>query len=63
MISAVFFPALDSPDTLMCDLQATALQAMRSGLRLYTNGQRWALLPRPLPGWALFVGGFDKCAA
>ena len=63
MISAVFFPSPENPEILMCGLQATALQAMRSGLRLYTNGQRWALLPRPLPGWALFVGGFDKCAA
>ena len=63
MISAIFLPSLKDPDMLLCDLQATALQAMRAGLRLYTDGTRWALLPRQLPGWMLFVGGYDKCAA
>jgi hypothetical protein len=63
MIRAIFLPRLDNPDMLLCDMQATALQALRAGLRLYTDGQRWAMLPRPLPGWILFVGGYDKCAA
>jgi len=63
MVYAVFLPALNNPEMLLCDLQATALQALRAGLRLYTDGQRWALLSKPLPGWALFVGGHDKCAA
>lgn len=63
MISAIFLPSLENPDMLLCDLQPTALQALRAGLRLYTDGTRWALLSKPLPGWALFTGGHDKCAA
>ena len=31
MITAVFLPTLENPDVLMCDLQATALQALRAG--------------------------------
>ncbi len=58
-ISATFLPRLDNPDMLLCDLQATALQAARAGLRLYTNGQRWAMLPRPRPGWMLFAEALE----
>jgi len=52
MLAAVFFPV--DPEGLVFDLERTARQAMRSGLRLYTDGRRFALLPSPLPGWALF---------
>lgn len=52
MIAAVFFPA--QPDALVFDLVEQAHQAQRAGLRLYTNGERFALLPRPLAGWVLW---------
>lgn len=63
MISAIFLPTIDDPEMRFCDLQITAMQAIRAGLRLYTDGTRWALLPKPLPGWMLFIGGLSKCAA
>lgn len=62
MISAIFFPRLDG-EILFCDAQALAMKALQNGLRLYTDGKRWALLSKPLPGWALFTGGHEKCAA
>lgn len=54
MIAAIFFPP--DPEGLVFDLVEQARQAQRSGLRLYTNGHRFALLPRPLAGWALWKG-------
>lgn len=52
MIAAVFFPA--QPDALVFDLVAQAQQARRAGLKLYTNGRQFALLPRAFPGWAIW---------
>ena len=52
MISAIFFPG--DPEARVEDLVAEAKARMRNGLRLYTNGQRFALLSRPLAGWALW---------
>lgn len=52
MIAAVFFPA--DPEALIFDLVEQARQAQRTGLRLYTNGLRFALLPHPVAGWALW---------
>lgn len=60
MISAVFFPI--DPEALVFDLHQQALAAMRAGLKLYTNGQQFALLPRPMKGWVLFKGA-TQCAA
>lgn len=54
MIAAVFFPA--DPAALLCDQLEQARQKQRAGLRLYHDGQRFALLPRPLAGWALWFG-------
>lgn len=59
-VSAVFFPA--NPEALSFDIQAEAVAAVRAGLKLYSNGRQFALLPRPLPGWNVFGGGV-KCAA
>lgn len=53
MIAAVFFPA--DPDALVFDLVEQANQARRAGLKLYTNGRQFALLPRPFPGWAVWM--------
>lgn len=58
MLQAVFFPA--NPEALVFDMEQTAVQALRAGLKLYTDGLRFALLARPLPGWALFKGS-EKC--
>lgn len=52
MIAAIFFPP--NPEGLVFDLLEQASQAKRAGLRLYTDGQRFALLPRPIDGWALW---------
>jgi hypothetical protein len=52
MIAAIFFPA--DPEGLLFDLVEQASQARRAGLRLYTNGRRFALLPHPVAGWALW---------
>lgn len=52
MIAAVFFPP--NPEALVFDLLEQAEQAKRTGLRLYTDGSRFALLPNPLAGWALW---------
>lgn len=52
MIAAVFFPA--QPEATVFDLVEQAQQAKRAGLRLYTNGTRFALLPHPIKGWALW---------
>lgn len=52
MIAAVFFPP--NPEALVFDLLEQAEQAKCAGLRLYTNGSRFALLPHPVAGWALW---------
>ena len=52
MLAAVFFPVDPEADTF--DLVQQANDAMRAGLRLYTNGRQFALLPKPMNGWALF---------
>lgn len=52
MISAIFFPP--NPEALVFDLIEQTRPAQRAGLRLYTDGQRFALLPRPIAGWALW---------
>lgn len=52
MIAAIFFPA--DPEALLFDLVEQAMQAKRAGLRLYTDGSRFALLPHPVAGWALW---------
>lgn len=52
MIAAVFFPP--NPEALVFDLLEQAEQAKRAGLRLYTDGSRFALLPHPVAGWALW---------
>lgn len=52
MIAAVFFPI--DPEARVFDQVEQARQAQRAGLRLYTNGQRFALLPHPIAGWALW---------
>lgn len=62
MISAVFFPC-PTNETLLCDAEAAAAQALRDGLKLYSDGTRFALLPKPVKGWLLYAGGHDKCAA
>jgi len=49
MISAVFFPADHLPEDF--DLTQTAFQAYKAGLRLFTNGHRFALLRRAIKGW------------
>jgi len=51
-ISAVFFP-VDAEDCVYDLIQETR-SAMLAGLRLYTNGRQFALLPKPVNGWALF---------
>jgi hypothetical protein len=63
-VSAVFFPA--EPESRVDDLVEQARQAQRPGLRLYTNGRQFALLPKPRSGWALFAVRFAEgspCAA
>lgn len=52
MIAAVFFPP--NPEALVFDLVEQASQAKRAGLRLYTDGTRFALLPHPIAGWSLW---------
>lgn len=52
MIAAVFFPP--NPEALVFDLLYQAEQAKRAGLRLYTDGSRFALLPHSVAGWALW---------
>lgn len=49
MLTAIFVPSSGSAFEAM---QAAAdLAAQASGLKLYFNGERLALLPHPLPGW------------
>ena len=52
MIAAIFFPP--NPEAQLFDLVEQAMQAKRAGLRLYTDGTRFALLPHPVAGWALW---------
>lgn len=59
-IIPILFP--ENPEALTFDLQTEAAAARRAGLKLYSNGKRFALLAKPLPGWFLF-GGINKCAA
>lgn len=54
MLTAIFFPA--NPEALAYDLEAQARAAMGDGMKLYTDGSRFALLRRPIKGWALFGG-------
>ena len=49
MIVAVFFPADHMPDDF--DMTRTAFLACKAGLRLFTNGKRYALLSRAVKGW------------
>ncbi len=51
-LSAIFYPI--DPEASVCDLVNETRAGMLAGLRLYTDGKRFALLPRPLNGWALF---------
>jgi hypothetical protein len=57
-VTAVFFPA--EPESRISDLVEQARKALRPGLRLYTNGRQFALLPQPRAGWALFAVRFAK---
>lgn len=62
--TAILFP--ENPEALSFDIQAEAAAAASAGLKLYSNGKRFALLParmieRPA-GWYPF-GGAIKCAA
>lgn len=52
-VTAVFFPA--EPESCVSDLVEQAREALRPGLRLYTNGRQFALLPQPRRGWAIFA--------
>ena len=52
MIAAIFFPI--DPEAQVFDLVEQASQAKRTGLRLYTDGTRFALLPHPINGWVLW---------
>lgn len=52
-VAAVFFPA--DPEDRTFDLVPQAAAAVSAGLRLYTNGRQFALLPKPANGWALFA--------
>lgn len=52
-VAAVFFPS--DPEDRTFDLVPQAAAAVRAGLRLYTNGKQFALLPKPVNGWALFA--------
>jgi len=61
MISAVFFPV--DPEARAFDLVQQANAAMLAGLRLYTNGRQFALLPKPVKGWALFAARLVKDVA
>lgn len=54
-VSAVFFPP--EPESRVDDLVAQERAALRPGLRLYTNGAQFALLPQATRGWALFAAG------
>lgn len=54
MITAIFIPY--TPDMLAHELQVTTKQIATAGLKLYINGSRAALLPRPVKGWVLFAG-------
>jgi len=60
-VCAVFFPA--EPESRVCDLLEQASKARRPGMKLYTNGRQFALLAKPLSGWARFgawiVGGSE----
>lgn len=62
--AAVFFPV--DPELRPFDLVEEVRQGLGSGLRLYTNGRQFALLPKPIKGWALFGIRITKeppCAA
>lgn len=52
MPTAIIFPP--NPEGLVFNMVAEAAQGIRQGLRLYTNGRQFALLPRPIPGWVLW---------
>lgn len=49
MIAAILFPK--DPDASSFDLQAIAIDAYNSGMKLYTNGRQLALMPRQISGW------------
>lgn len=51
--AAIFLPT--NPEATVFSMTDLAIEGMRSGLRLYTNGRQLALLPKPAPGWALFA--------
>lgn len=62
--AAVFFPV--DPEQRPFDLVEQVRQGIGAGLRLYTNGRQFALLPKPLKGWALFsirIAKEPTCAA
>jgi hypothetical protein len=52
-VAAVFFPV--DAEASAYDLVQETRSAMLAGLRLYTNGRQFALLPKPVNGWALFT--------
>lgn len=54
MPTAIIFPA--NPEALVYDLAEQAMQGARDGLKLYSNGRQFALLPKPAKGWALWIG-------
>lgn len=54
MPTAIIFP--EAPEALTYDMEALVRTHARPGLRLYTNGRQFALLPKPARGWALWVG-------
>ncbi len=52
MIAAIVFPP--NPEALAYDLEQQAREGLKRGLRLYSNGRQFALLPRPAKGWMLW---------
>lgn len=54
MPTAIIFPA--NPEALVYDLAEQARKGAQDGLKLYTNGRQFALLPKPARGWALWGG-------
>ena len=52
MIAAIFLPA--DPEARPFDLIPIVEDGIARGLRLYTNGRQFALLRKPLNGWAKF---------
>lgn len=60
MLTAIFLPA--RANAFQAISEASRRQIAGAGLSLYTNGERLAWLPRPMPGW-FRLGACERTAA